>query len=328
VHNGDDSPTDSGRVGEVPRQPQNETDAGDTDQLQQVPETPSSEDDGNEGDSEGQAGYHYSDDPGLASGHGRGDGWVTTTHTGDLPDGLEEAMVDYEVYVGLTVGRPDYTISMRWRAYKGSDDLPLLLQTRETPARFESATHRDSGGGAQQQQQQQQQQPQQQLLPLHQPPVPEDGGWVTTNHTGNVYMDALKTEAEYNEVYVDLRSGGPEYTISMRPRVYNGGDGTTDGTRVGEVRVEAPTHRGLYTRRQQNFYGTGQLQQIPVETSSSDDDGNEGDSEGQASDCDGGSRGRTTGHGDAERRRGTDHRPAGEPRAPPARAVKRKWTGT
>ncbi len=91
VHNGDDSPTDSGRVGEVPRQPQNETDAGDTDQLQQVPETPSSEDDGNEGDSEGQAGYHYSDDPGLASGHGRGDGWVTTTHTGDLPDGLEEA---------------------------------------------------------------------------------------------------------------------------------------------------------------------------------------------------------------------------------------------
>ena len=253
---------------------------------------------------------------------------MTTIHTGDLPDWLEEAAVDNEVYIDYTGGRLGY-FSMRPRAYKGSDDLPLLLQAGETPARVEPVTHRDSGGGAQQQQQQQQQ-PQQQQLPLHQPLVPDDDGWVTTNHTGNVDMDALKAAAEDNEVYVDLRSGGPEYTISMRPRVRNGGDGTTDGTRAGEVRVEAPTHLVLYTRRQQNFYGTDQLQQIPVETSSSDDDGNEGDSEGQASDCGGGGRGRTTGHGDAERGRGTrrDHRPASEARAPPDRAVKRKWTGT
>ncbi len=154
MHNGDDSPTDGGRVGEVPHQPQNKTDAEDTDQLQQVPETPSSEDDGNEGDSEGQ--YRDSDDPGLVSGHGKHDGWVTTIHTGDEVDGLEEAAVDNEVYVDHCGGGPEYTISMRPRVYKGGDGTTDGGRVGETPARVESVAHRDSGGGAQQQQQQQQ----------------------------------------------------------------------------------------------------------------------------------------------------------------------------
>ena len=108
-------------------------------------------------------------------------------------------------------------------------------------------------------------------------------------------MEALTTASGDNEVYVDLFGGGPEYTVSMRPREHNGSDNPT----VVPAHVGSATHRERYTHRQQHFYGTGQLQQIPVEASSGEDDGNEADSEGQSGDSDGGGRGRATVHGDA-----------------------------
>jgi hypothetical protein len=37
-------------------------------------------------------------------------------------------------------------------------------------------------------------------------------------------MDALTAASGDNDVYVDLRGGGPEYTVSIRPRVHNGGE--------------------------------------------------------------------------------------------------------
>ena len=135
-------------------------------------------------------------------------------------------------------------------------------------------------------------------------------------------MDALTVASEDNDVHVDLRGGGPGYTVSTRPRVHNGGDNTTDGGQARGVPagVGPATHRDVYTQRQQHF----------GMSPSEEGDGNEGGSEGQASDCDGGGRSRATGHGEAEGGRGAGraHRPADEAWALPDRAIKRKWKAT